>query len=104
MTQPVPYLLQGKNVILVINSKSHTISKDTHMNYGKIVDALKAKDWDALVELVDPAKALVNFGKGYVKIENSIVYWKDVPFNNALSMIEIQTAFLQYPWCALWKI
>jgi len=93
MTQPVPYLLQGPNVILVINSKSHTISKDTHMNYGKIVDALKAKDWDALVELVEPAKALVNFGKGYVKIENSIVYWKDVPFNNALSsrMIEMYT-------------
>ena len=59
MTQPVPYLLQGPNVILVINSKSHTISKDTHMNYGKIVDALKAKDWDALVELVEPARRLL---------------------------------------------
>lgn len=93
MTQPVPYMLQGKNIILVVDSKSHTISQDTHMNYGKIVDALKAKDWDALVELVEPAKALVNFGKGYVKIENSIVYWKDVPFNNALSsrMIEMYT-------------
>ena len=88
---PVAYLLQGKNIILVIGGKSHTISKDTHMNYSKIVDALKAKDWDALVELVEPAKAIVNFGKGYVKIEDGIVYWKDAPFNNALStrMIEM---------------
>jgi hypothetical protein len=91
MTQAIPYLLQGKNIILVVGGKSHTISKDTHINYGKIVDALKAKDWDALVELVEPAKAIVNFGKGYVKIENGVVYWKGSPFNNALSsrMIEM---------------
>lgn len=91
MTSAVPYLIQGKNVILVVNGKSHTVSKDTHMNYGKIVEALKAKDWDALVELVEPAKAIVNFGKGYVKIENGVVYWKGNVFNNALSarMIEM---------------
>ena len=91
MTQAIPYLLQGKNIILVVGGKSHTISKDTHMNYGKIVDALKAKDWDALVELVEPAKAIVNFGKGYVKIENGVVYWKGAVFNNALAnrMIEM---------------
>lgn len=90
MTQQVPYLLQGKNIILVVDGKSHTISKDTHMNYGKIVDALKAKDWDELRELVEPAKAIVNFGKGYVKIENGVVYWKDAPFNNALSVRMIE--------------
>ena len=91
MTQAVPYLLQGKNIILVVDGKSHTISKDTHMNYGKIVDALKSKDWDELRELVEPAKAIVNFGKGYVKIEDGAVYWKGLPFNNALStrMIEM---------------
>lgn len=91
MTQPVAYLLQGKNIILVVNGKSHTVSKDTHMNYDKIVNALKAKDWDALAELVEPAKAIVNFSKGHVKIENGVVFWKDAPFNNALStrMIEM---------------
>ena len=91
MTQAVPYLLQGKNIILVVDGKSHTISKDTHMNYGKIVDALKAKEWDELRELVEPAKAIVNFGKGYVKIEDGVVYWKGSVFNNALSnrMIEM---------------
>ena len=91
MTQAIPYLLQGKNIILVVGGTSHTISKDTHMNYGKIVDALKAKDWAALTELVEPAKAIVNFGKGYVKIENGVVFWKGTPFNNALSnrMIEM---------------
>ena len=87
----VPFLLQGKNVILVINGKSHTISKDTHMNYGKIIDALKSKDWDALNDLVEPKKAIVNFGMGYVTIDGDKVSWKGQPFHNALStrMIEM---------------
>lgn len=85
MTNAIPYMLQGKNIILVIDSKSHTISKDTHMNYAKIVDALKAQDWDALRDLVEPKKAIVNFGRGYVSIEGEDVYWKGSPFPNALS-------------------
>jgi len=84
-SKAVPFLLQGKNIILVIDSKSHTISKDTHMNYGKIVDALKAKDWDALRDLVEPKKAIINFGKGYVTIVDGKVYWKGQPFSNGLS-------------------
>lgn len=91
MSASIPYLLQGKNIILVIDGESHTISKDTHIAYGKIVDALKAQDWDALRELVTPAKAIVNFGLGYVSIEDNKVLWKGKPFHNALAtrMIEM---------------
>ena len=91
MTKAVPFLIQGKNIILVVDGKSHTVSKDTHISYNKIVDALKSQDWDALRDLVEPKKAIVNFGKGYVSIEDNIVYWKGLPFHNALSsrMIEM---------------
>lgn len=91
MTKAVPYLLQGKNIILVIDGKSHTISRDTHLAYSKIVDALKAQDWDALRELVEPAKAIVNFGAGHVSIEGEEIFWKGQPFHNSLStrMIEM---------------
>lgn len=91
MTNAVPFLLQGKNIILVIDGKSHTISKDTHIAYVKIVDALKAQDWDALRDLVEPKKAIVNFGAGLVSINDNKVYWKGQPFHNALAtrMIEM---------------
>ena len=91
MSNAIPYLIQGKNIILVIDGKSHTISKDTHMTYLKIVDALKAQDWDALRDLVEPKKAIVDFGKGYVSIEGNKVFWKGTPFHNALStrMVEM---------------
>ena len=92
MSKAIPYLIQGKNIILVIDSKSHTISKDTHISYGKIVDALKAQDWDALRDLVEPKKAIVNFAGGHVAISvDNKVTWKGQPFHNALSsrMIEM---------------
>lgn len=85
-------LIQGKNIILVISNKSHTISKDTHVSYGKIVDALKSQDWDALHDLIEPKKAIVNFGKGHVAISvDNQVTWKGQPFHNALAsrMIEM---------------
>lgn len=91
MSKAVPYLIQGKNIILVIDGKSHTISKDTHISYGKIVDALKAQAWDDLRDLVEPRKAIVNFGAGLVSIEGDKVFWKGNPFHNSLStrMIEM---------------
>lgn len=91
MSNAIPYLIQGKNIILVVDGKSHTISKDTHIAYGKIVDALKSQDWDALRDLVEPKKAIVNFGNGYVTINDNKVFWKGQPFHNALAtrMIEM---------------
>lgn len=85
MTAPIPYLMQGKNIILVVDGKSHTISKDTHMSYVKIVEALKAQDWDALHDLVEPKRAIVDFGAGNVSIDGDQVFWKGKPFHNALA-------------------
>jgi len=91
MSQAVPYLIQGKNIILVVDGKSHTISKDTHIAYGKIVEALKEQDWEALRDLVEPKKAIIDFGNGYVSIVGAEVFWKGQPFHNALTarMIEM---------------
>jgi len=91
MTNPVPFLIQGKNIILVVNNKSHTISKDTHIAYAKIMEALKAQDWDELESLVEPKKAIIDFGAGNVSINGNTIMWKDQPFNNALTsrMIEM---------------
>jgi hypothetical protein len=91
MSKAPSYLLQGKNIILVIDGKSHTISKDTHISYGKILDALKAKDWASLRDLVEPKKAIFAFSGGNVSVENNQILWKGKPFHNALAtrMIEM---------------
>lgn len=91
MTTAIPYLIQGKNIILVIDGKSHTISKDTHIAYSKIVECLKTEDWNGLHECVVPSKAIVNFGQGNVGIDGNTITWKGQPFHNALAtrMIEM---------------
>jgi hypothetical protein len=91
MTKAIPFLLQGKNLILVIDGKSHTISKDTHIAYGKIVEALKNQDWDEITDLVSPKAVLTNFGSGNITIDGNKILWKGQPFHNALAtrMIEM---------------
>lgn len=91
MSNAIPYLIQGKNIILVVDSKSHTISKDTHINYDRIVEALKDQDWETIRDLVEPKKAILNFGSGYISIVDNEVFWKGQPFHNALTtrMIEM---------------
>lgn len=85
MTKAIPFLIQGKNIILVVDGKSHTVSKDTHISYDKIVEALKSQDWDSLRDLVEPKKAILNFGRGYIQIVDNQVLWKGQPFHNALA-------------------
>ena len=80
MNKSIPYLIQGKNILLVINGQSHTISKDTHMSFVQIVEAIKAQDWDTVAELVDTRNALVNFSQGNVTIDNDEVFWKGQPW------------------------
>jgi hypothetical protein len=91
MTKSVPFLLQGKNIILVIDGQSHTISKDTHVAYEKIVAALKEQAWDVLRDLVEPKKVLLTFANGYLSIIGDEVLWKGQPFHGSLSsrMIEM---------------
>lgn len=90
MSKSVPFLIQGNNIILVIDGKSYTINKDTHISYNKILQALKEQDWDVLPDLVETRKALVKFSKEYVTIKDDDVLWKGLPFHNALSTRMIQ--------------
>jgi len=85
-----PYLIQGKNIVIVIGTTSHTIGV-THISYSKIKDAIKANDWDAVTDLVNPKKVILNYGAGNVAIQGDEFFWKGEPFNNALSsrMIEM---------------
>jgi hypothetical protein len=79
-----PYLIQGNNIIVVIGNNSHTINK-SHISYQKIVDAIKANDWDGVKSLIEPTKAILNYGAGNVSIKGDVLYWKGEEFPNVLS-------------------
>lgn len=44
-----PFIVQGTNVTVIIDGKPHTMTK-AHPTYQKVVDAIKADEWDKVKE------------------------------------------------------
>ena len=84
-----PYLIQGKNIVVVIGNKSHTISS-THITYQKVLDAIKAQDWETVKDVIEPKKIVLNYGQGNVAVQGETLFWKGVEMHNALSKRMIQ--------------
>lgn len=79
-----PFVIQGNNVTVVIGNQPHTISK-THVTYQKVVDAIKAGDWDTVKNIIDPVKVVLNYGRGNVSIQGDKLFWKGEEFNGTLA-------------------
>lgn len=79
-----PFIIQGNNVTVVIGNVPHTISK-THITYQKVVDAIKANDWDTVKDIIEPKKIVINYGKGNVSVQGEQLFWKNQPFHSALA-------------------
>ncbi len=70
------YLIQGKNIVVVIDNKPYTITS-THIGYEKLKQAIKDSDWDTVKAVVDPVKEILNYGAGHVAVQGSKVFYKD---------------------------
>lgn len=84
-----PYLIQGDNVVVVIDNKPHTINK-THITYSKVVDAIKAGDWDAVKDAIEPKKVVLNYGRGNVSIQGETLFWKGKELHTSLAVKMIE--------------
>ena len=79
-----PYIIQGSNVTVVINSKPHTVAK-THVSYQKVVDAIIDNDWDTVKNIIDPVKVVLNYGAGNISIKGDKLFWKGEPFAGVMA-------------------
>ena len=84
-----PFIIQGNNVTVVIGNKPHTISK-THITYQKVVDAIKAGDWETVQNVIEPKKVVLDFGQGRVSVKGETLYWDGQEFNGTLAARMIQ--------------
>ena len=80
----LPYLIQGNNIVVVINNQPHTISK-THITYQKVLDAIKANDWATVQDVIEPKKVVINYGKGNVEVQGDKLFWRGAEMHNALT-------------------
>ena len=79
-----PFLIQGNNIVVVIGNKSHTVSK-THITYSKVLDAIKAQDWDLVKDIIEPKKVVLNYGNGNVSIQGEQLFWKGKELHNTMA-------------------
>lgn len=91
-----PYIIQGGNIVVVIGNKTHTVSK-THITYQRVLDAIKAQDWELVKDVIDPAKVIVAYGNGNIRIEGDQLFWKGQEFSNYLSTKMIEMLQLGIP-------
>jgi hypothetical protein len=80
-----PFIIQGNNIVVVIGNTSHTISK-THITYQKVLDAIKAQDWDTVKDIIDPKKVVLNYGQGHVAIQGEKLFWKGEELASTLAV------------------
>ena len=90
------YIVQGSNITIVVDNKPHTVSK-THVTYQKLVDAIKAENWEVVRDLIEPKKVVINYGQGNVSVQGETVFWKDKPMHNSLTVRMIAMLQDEFP-------
>jgi len=84
-----PYLIQGKNIVVVIGSVSHTISS-THIAYERVKAAIKSDDWETVESIIDPKQIVIEYGNGDIAIEGEKFFWKGQELHTSLTVRIIQ--------------
>jgi hypothetical protein len=84
-----PFIVQGDNIVVVIGNKSHTVSR-THVTYQKVLDAIKAQDWELVKDIIEPKKVVLNYGSGNVSIQGEQLFWKGKELHNTIACRMIQ--------------
>jgi hypothetical protein len=79
-----PYLIQGKNIVVVINNTPHTITS-SHISYDKVKEAIRTGDWETVQNIIEPKKVILEYGAGNISIQGDKMFWKDNEFHNTLA-------------------
>lgn len=77
--------IQGNNLTVVVQNQVHTISAKTHAHYQKIIDALKAKQWNVVEDYINPAVGVAKYTKGKASISDGQLLWDGNPIHNMLA-------------------
>jgi len=79
-----PYLIQGKNIVVIIDNQPHTITS-SHIGYEKLKQAIKDDDWNMVKQVIDPVKEILNYGSGHVAVQGSKVFYKEREMSGVLT-------------------
>ena len=81
--------LTDKGLSLVINGDPAAVGK-SHMNYGKILQALRDKDYEVIPELINIAQSIQASTNGLVVVRGGVVFYNDIAMRNSLTTRMLQ--------------
>jgi hypothetical protein len=84
MTTNIVATLTEKGLSLVVDGEPAAINK-SHINFNKIIDALREKDYDSIPDLLDVVGSIAQYTEGLVTIENETVLFNGEEMHNSLS-------------------
>lgn len=81
----VPYVIKTNgSITLYLKGECLTVATD-HPNYNKILDSIKAGDFSDIDNLVNVAKAVIQYTSGRVKIVNGEIMYGNTAVHNTLT-------------------
>jgi hypothetical protein len=72
------------SVTLYLNDECLTVATD-HPNYNKIIEKIKANDFNGIETLVNVAKAVIQYSSGRIKIQDGQIYYGEFLVHNTLT-------------------
>jgi hypothetical protein len=84
-TTNIPYVIKTNgSVTLYLKNECLTVATD-HPNYNKIIEAIKAGEFDKIDTLVNVSKAVTQYAKGQITVQNGEVFYGTFALHNTLT-------------------
>ena len=84
-TTNIPYVIKTNgSVTLYLKDECLTVATD-HPNYNKIIEKIKANDFNGIETLVNVAKAVIQYSSGRIKIQDGQIFYGDFLVHNTLT-------------------
>jgi hypothetical protein len=80
----LPFIMSKDAITVMVNGAVHTV-REGQINFATLRDAIRAKDWDAVPDLISPARAVEKFATGRVSVQNGEVLLDGEAVHNAIT-------------------
>jgi hypothetical protein len=84
MKTKVTATLTEKGLSLVVNGDPHAINK-SHLNYSRILEALREGDYDKVPDLIDVTQSVKDFTEGLVTIIGGAIFYAGEELHNSVT-------------------
>ena len=80
----LPFIMSKDAITVMVNGTANTV-REGQINFLALRDAIRNKDWDAVPDLVSPARAVEKFAAGRVSVQNGEVLLDGEVVHNAVT-------------------